>query len=103
MTIDEFLATLGARLRAARLARNDSMAVFAQRLKVSERTVRAMERGEPTVQVGSWIEALQILDRLHELHDVLKPKESLLDIARGAGIPQRKRASRRKRPPERRR
>src|SRR5690606_23683367 len=66
-------------LRAARLERDDTVAVFAERLGVSERTVRAMERGLPTVQIGTWIEALWVLDRLDEMRDLLAPRESLIE------------------------
>ena len=93
----EFLLELGRRLRTARLERNDSMGVFAERLGVSEGTVRAMERGAPTVQIGAWVDALWILDRLEEMHRVLEPKESLLDRARSQETPRRQRASRRQR------
>lgn len=95
--VKEMLRALGQRLRDARLARDDSMAVFSERLSVSERTLRAMERGEPTVQVGTWIEALWLLDRLDDLQPVLAPKESLLDRARKHPKPPRQRASRRSR------
>ena len=43
--VSEILSELGRRLRAARIERNDTMDVFAQRLGVSVGTVRAMERG----------------------------------------------------------
>ena len=90
------LQQLGKRLRAARLERNDTMAVFAERLGVSERTVRAMERGLPTVQIGTWLDALWVLDRLDELSRVLEPRESLIERARAERAPQRQRASRRR-------
>jgi transcriptional regulator with XRE-family HTH domain len=93
----DVLRTLGERLRAARLQRDDSMAVFAERLGVSERTLRAMERGEPTVQIGTWLEALWILDRLDELRPVLESRESLIERARSGPKPRRQRASRRPR------
>ncbi len=90
------LAALGRRLRQARLARNDSMAVFAQRIGVSEQTVRAMERGLPTVQIGTWLEALWVLDELEALDHLLEKRESLLDLARREeSARQRQRASRR--------
>lgn len=88
------LISLGSRLRDARLKRNDTMATFAERLGVSERTVRAMEQGRPTVQIGAWINALLILEALDSLTHVLERRESLLDQARNAR-PQRQRASRR--------
>ncbi len=87
---------LGRRLRRSRLERNDTMAVFAQRIGVSEQTVRAMERGLPTVQIGTWLEALWVLNELEPLDHLLKKRESLLDLARRAdSARQRQRASRR--------
>jgi transcriptional regulator with XRE-family HTH domain len=92
----DLLSTLGARLRAARLARNDTMATFAERLGVSERTVRAMEQGLPTVQLGTWVNALWILDATEPLQRLLEPQDSLLDRARSQ-TRSRQRASRRRR------
>lgn len=90
------LAALGQRLRQARLARNDSMTVFAQRIGVSEQTVRAMERGRPTVQIGTWLEALWVLNELEPLDHLLDRRESLIDLARREeSSRQRQRASRR--------
>jgi len=86
------LTDLGRRLRAARIARNQTMAVFAARLGVSVPTLRDMERGAPTVQIGTWINALWALDRLEELALVLAERANLLDRAREAARPQRKRA-----------
>jgi transcriptional regulator with XRE-family HTH domain len=91
---NDALKLLGLRLRGARLRRDDTMATFAERLGVSERTVRAMEQGRPTVQIGTWINALFILEALDSLAHVLEMRESLLDRARNAR-PQRQRASRR--------
>jgi len=90
------LGALGARLHAARLDRNDTMATFAERLGVSERTVRAMEQGLPTVQIGTWLAALSILDALAPLERILEPEASLLERARNARAPRRQRASRRR-------
>lgn len=92
----EVLTELGHRLRGVRLERNDTMARFAERLGVSERTVRAMEQGQPTVQVGTWLNALWLLDALEPLDRVLEPRESLLDRARNARAARRQRASRRR-------
>lgn len=90
------LRELGRRLRSARLERNDTMATFAERLGVSERTVRAMEQGRPAVQVGAWFNALSVLDALEPLHRILESQESLLDRARNLRKPPRQRASRRR-------
>jgi transcriptional regulator with XRE-family HTH domain len=93
--VSEALAVLGSRLRAARIERNDTMDVFAQRLGVSVGTVRAMERGAPTVRVGVWLNALWVLNQLEAITHVLEPKESLLERARAQERRRRQRASRR--------
>ena len=95
--VRETLSELGRRLRAARIERNDTMEVFAQRLGVSVGTVRAMERGAPTVQVGAWLNALWVLNQLDTITHVLQPKESLLERMRAQEKRRRQRASRRPR------
>jgi transcriptional regulator with XRE-family HTH domain len=94
--VSDILTRLGERLRAARIARNDTMGLFAQRLGVSIGTVRAMERGAPTVQVGAWLNALWILNELDSLTRVLEPKESLLERLKAQEKGRRRRASRRR-------
>jgi transcriptional regulator with XRE-family HTH domain len=91
----QYLSELGIRLKSLRLARNDTMAVFAQRLGVSAGTLRAMEHGMATVQIGAWVTALWVLDRLEDLDGVLARKESLLEQARAPRARSRQRASRR--------
>ena len=91
----QYLSELGIRLKTLRLARNDTMAVFAQRLGVSAGTLRAMERGTATVQIGAWVRALWVLDHLDDLSGVLAQKESLLEQARAPRKHMRQRASRR--------
>jgi transcriptional regulator with XRE-family HTH domain len=93
--VDEILTLLGYRLHQARLARNEPMAVLAERLGVSERTVRSMERGLPTVQIGTWLQALWLLDELEPLEQLLRSQESVLDRARRERQRPRTRASRR--------
>lgn len=87
------LESLGKRLREARLARNEPQEIFAQRLRVSVPTLRAMEQGRPTTQIGTWVAALWALRRLGELDGLLGARESLFDEAHG---PRRRRAVRRR-------
>ncbi len=91
-----YLSELGARLKKSRLARDDTMAVFAQRLGVSAGTLRAMEQGAPTVQIGAWAAALWVLDHLDDPY-VLAKQDSLLEQARAPRHAPRQRASRRPR------
>ena len=88
------LTTLGGRLRDARLARDESMRVFAERIGVSIPTLRAMEQGSASVQVGSWGNALGALGRLADLSAVLANSESPLDRVRAPSTEKRRRASR---------
>lgn len=74
---EQSLRSLGERLRSARLSKGDSQAVFAGRLGVSIPTLREMERGAPTIAVGTWTAALWMLSRLSDLDGILQPQESL--------------------------
>src|SRR5690606_2498551 len=94
--VRQLLAELGKRLRSARLARDDTMAVFAQRLGVSERTVRAMESGSPAVRIETWLIALWLLDQLHLMQPILQPHEGVLDLIDAQHKPEKKRASKRR-------
>ncbi|MEO6080490.1 MAG: XRE family transcriptional regulator [Steroidobacteraceae bacterium] len=92
------LELLGSRLRLARLARNEPMALFAERIGVSVPTLRDMERGSPTVQIGFWLMAFWALGRLDEMTPLLAERESLIERARREREhPARRRASRRTR------
>ncbi len=85
------LTAFGRRLRASRVERNQTMAVFAARIGVSVPTLRAMERGAPTVQVGAWANALWALDRLEDFATLLAERASVLERARAAAQAPRKR------------
>ena len=65
------LQSLGTRLKEARLKRNESQKRFAARLGVSVPTCRKMEKGDPTVAVGTWARALWLLDRVDDLDKIL--------------------------------
>jgi transcriptional regulator with XRE-family HTH domain len=88
------IAQLGTRLRTARLARNEPMAVFARRIGVSVPTLRHMESGLTTVQIGYWANALWTLGRLDDVRTLLAPQGDLISRARIAQAPQRRRARR---------
>uniref|UniRef100_C6DYH8 XRE family transcriptional regulator n=1 Tax=Geobacter sp. (strain M21) TaxID=443144 RepID=C6DYH8_GEOSM len=91
---DQKLKELGTRLRGERLQRNETQAIFAARLGISVPTLYKMEAGDPTVLVGHWINALEVLDRVQEI-DGLLTKKDLFELYEATAPTARKRASRR--------
>lgn len=89
------LQSLGSRLREERLRRNESQAVFAARIGVSIPTLNKMESGSPTVQIGNWVTALDVLDRIKELDNLLSKPEDLFARYEVMNAPVRRRASKR--------
>jgi len=87
------LSELGGRLRAARIERNESMGIFAERIGVSRPTLREMERGAPTVQMGYWMNAFWALGRLDEVATLLSTRASLIDRAKAVAKATRRRAT----------
>lgn len=77
--IDAALSQLGLRVREARIAKGDQQGSFAKRLGVSIPTLRALENGEPTVAVGTFVAALWALSRLADINQVLETHASLFD------------------------
>lgn len=97
LQVDDKLKCLGSRLRAERLRRNDTQAIFAARLGISVPTLRKMESGDPRVLVGYWVVALDVLDRAEDLDAVLAAPEDLFAKYDQMKAPLRRRASRRSR------
>lgn len=75
------LSLLGTRLRAERLARNEPQARFAARLGISVPTLRRLEQGDASAQIGHWLTALEVLGRLQDAEALLAPGYSLFDAA----------------------
>ncbi len=93
-TTSGLLQTLGDRLRAERLARNESQSRFAARIGVSVPTLRRMEQGDASAQIGHWLTALTLLGRIADAEALLAPRYSLFDAAAQAEKPVRQRARR---------
>jgi len=85
------LVGLGVRLREARLARNEPQARFAARIGVSIPTLRRLEQGDASTQIGHWMEALELLGRLDDVDALLAPSVSLFDAATAPKTRQRAR------------
>ena len=74
---DSLLKQLGIRLREARLARNESQELFAQRLGITRQSYSKMEKGSPQTPIGNWLAASSILGRLQGWLEVLAEQEDL--------------------------
>lgn len=92
----ENLKGLGERLRAERLRRNETQQVFAARIGASVPTLQKMEVGNPSVQYGSWVAALDVLGRQSDLKQILSPPEDLFAKYEQTKKPQRRRSSRKR-------
>lgn len=71
------LRQLGERLREARLARNESQDVFAARIGITRQSLGKMEKGLPSIPIGCWLAASDVLDRLQTWQGVLAEGEDL--------------------------
>jgi transcriptional regulator with XRE-family HTH domain len=74
------LAEIGGRIRELRIARGESQELFASRIGVSRPTVKAIEKGKPTVHVGHWMAACWALNRLGEMRESFRGAVPLLDL-----------------------
>jgi len=89
---DKALLELGQRLRALRVQRNETQAVFAARIGVAIPTLRDMEQGKTTVQIGAWVNAIWALGRLADVDRVMATADNIFDRVAAQQMPQRKRA-----------
>lgn len=77
-------ATLGSHLRAGRRRHfpRDSQEDFARRIGVSRATYAKMEKGDPGVALGSYLEAARLIGRLRAVADAFEPRpESIFERA----------------------
>ena len=95
---DKALLELGQRLRALRVQRNEAQAVFAARIGVAVPTLRDMEQGKPSVQIGAWVNAIWALGRLSDLDPVLAVRTNIFDRIAEQQQPQRMRPYVKRRP-----
>ena len=74
---NSLLKQLGARLKEARLSRNESQELFAQRLGITRQSYSKMEKGASQTPIGNWLAASSLLGRLDSWQDVLAVQEDL--------------------------
>lgn len=95
-TLQRTLSTLGEQIRLARLRRRFSANMISERAGISRNTLRSIERGEPSVALGSYASVLLSLGLEKDL--LLVAKDDLLGRKlQDANLPTRARAPRVKR------
>lgn len=75
--IEKILKQLGERLKEARLSRNESQEIFAQRIGITRQSLARMEQGYPQTPIGNWLAASSILEMLDGWNNVLAAQEDL--------------------------
>lgn len=59
--VEKQMTAFGQRLRAARLRRGISTVLFAERMNVSRDTLNRLEKGDPSIALGTYLRALRVL------------------------------------------
>ena len=86
---------LGQRLKDARLRRRFSMETVCARADISRPTLYKVEKGDPTVAVGTYINVLRVLGLVEDLGMIAK-EDAIGRRLQDEALPHRKRAPRRK-------
>jgi transcriptional regulator with XRE-family HTH domain len=95
----EEMMALGLRLKDARLRRRFSMETVCARADVSRPTLYKIEKGDPTVAIGAYVQVLRVLGLLEDLSLVAK-EDPLGRRLQDESLPHRQRAPRKKVPSE---
>lgn len=74
-SVEKQLTALGNRLRDARLRREISSISFCERINVSRDTLNRMEKGDPSIAIGTYMRALRTLGLDKDLDAVAKSDE----------------------------
>ena len=74
---EHLLIQLGERLKKARLAKNESQELFAQRLGITRQSYSKMEKGFPQTPIGTWLVASSLLGKLKGWEEVLAEPQDL--------------------------
>lgn len=69
------MQALGERLRLARLRRRITTIQFSERVGVSRDTLNRLERGDPTIALGTYLRALRVLGLERDLDRVAADDE----------------------------
>jgi len=89
------LRQLGENLAIARVRRKESQRAWAQRIGISVPTLIRLEKGDPTVSMGTYASALWLMGRVQELADAAAPSADLGALERDLREARRRRPVRR--------
>lgn len=95
-SLQRILSQVGQNIHLARLRRNFSAAMVAERAGIARNTLRAIERGDPSVAFGAYATVLLCLSLEKDLQLLAKDDE-LGRKLQDAGLPVRARATKIKR------
>jgi len=90
---------MGQRLKDARLRRRFSMETVCSRANISRPTLNKVEKGDPSVSFGIYVQVLRVLGMVEDLSFIAK-EDVLGRRLQDESLPQRKRAPRKKTLPE---
>ena len=93
------LRKLGHDIKDARRRRRIPMAIAAQRASISKPTLIRVERGDPSVSIGSYATVLFVLGMAERLADLVDPKNDPVGLQlEEENLPQRIHSARKKKP-----
>ena len=93
------LRKLGHDIKAARRRRRIAMAIVAQRASLSKPTLIRVERGDPSVSIGSYATVLFVLGMTERLADVADAKNDPVGLQlEEENLPKRIRGARKRKP-----
>jgi len=83
------LRQLGENIAIARVRRKQSLRAWAERIGVSVPTLIRLEKGDPTVSMGTYASALWLMGRVQALGEIAMPSADLgaleLDVRKARG------------------
>ena len=88
-SVEKPMQAFGERLRAARLRRGITTVLFAQRMGVSRDTLSRLEKGQPTIALGTYVRALRVLGLDKDI-DVVARDDELGRKLQDLKLPQRR-------------
>lgn len=89
--VQRTLTALGERVRLARLRRDLSSEMVAERAGVSRQTINALENGSGSVSMSTWVQVLYVLGLESDL-DLVARDDELGRALQDAKLPTRRRA-----------